>query len=166
MALHDDLLAIARQMIDRNPGAPIEAELRRAVSTAYYALFHLFIHDGTGCLVATASLRPRVSRTFEHKHMRAVCREYAALQSYAEQYVTSDGLLVPGQLVTIADTFVTLNEARLQADYNTSTAVTLAQATANVERAEQAFKDWVAIQADPATETFLAELWCRGIPKR
>ena len=97
MPLHNDLLSIAREMVDRNPAGPIEAELRRAVSTAYYALFHLFIHEGTACLVAKPSLRPRVSRTFEHKWMKIVCQEYAALPLNAGQY-THNGQAIPVNL--------------------------------------------------------------------
>ena len=70
------------------------------------------------------------------------------------------------QLVTIASTFVTLNDARHQADYDTSIIFSHIDANTYVGSAESAFTDWAFIQADPATETFLAELWCRGIPKR
>jgi len=33
------LLALAKELVDRNPGAPITADLRRGVSSAYYAVF-------------------------------------------------------------------------------------------------------------------------------
>jgi hypothetical protein len=36
MALHDELLNLAKELVDRNPGAAIGGDLRRAVSTAYY----------------------------------------------------------------------------------------------------------------------------------
>lgn len=67
MPLHQDLLSLARDLVDRNPGAPVEADLRRGVSTAYYALFHLLIHEGTSRLVTVAALRPRVARAFDHR---------------------------------------------------------------------------------------------------
>jgi hypothetical protein len=167
MALHDDLLALARLLVDRNPGAQIEAELRRAVSTAYYALFHLLIHEATTRLVAIVSLRPRVARSFDHRVMKSECQDYAKLTlNAAGQYVTTAGQVVPQQIRDIASAFVALQEARHQADYNTATTVTHVQADTDVMRAEAAFLAWVAVQADPAADILLAELLCRGIPKR
>jgi hypothetical protein len=61
---------------------------------------------------------------------------------------------------------VALQQARFQADYDTGAQVTQAQAQTDVQRAESAFATWAAGQADPAAATFLAELLCRGIPKR
>jgi uncharacterized protein (UPF0332 family) len=45
MAYHDDLLRQALQLIHQEPRNPKQASLRRAVSTAYYALFHLLISE-------------------------------------------------------------------------------------------------------------------------
>ena len=41
----DDLIAIAYELVRRDAGRPKQASLRRAVSTAYYALFHLVSDD-------------------------------------------------------------------------------------------------------------------------
>ena len=43
--LHDDLLAQARHLATRERRRPKQASLRRAVSAAYYALFHYLIDD-------------------------------------------------------------------------------------------------------------------------
>ncbi len=167
MPLHQDLLALARELVDRNPAAPREADLRRGVSTAYYALFHMLVHEGTSRLVAIAGLRPRVSRAFDHKPMKLVCQDYARLSpNPAGLLVTNAGQVVPQQICDIASAFIALQEARHQADYHTDAVITHAQASTDVTRAETAFLDWAAIQAMPAADTFLTELLCRGIPKR
>jgi hypothetical protein len=167
MCFHQDLLALARQMVDRNPTAPLEAELRRAVSTGYYALFHLLIHEGTTRLVAAPNLRSRVARTFEHKYMNVVCKEFAGLlPNAAGQHVHSSGDVIPSGVIAIASEFVTLQDARLRADYNTAITWNHFEAEAQVASAELAFDEWQKVQADPGTDFFLAELWCRGIPKR
>ena len=167
MPFHLDLLALARQMVDRNPAAPLEAELRRAVSTAYYALFHLLIHEGTTRLVTAANLRSRIARTFEHKYMNAVCKEFSGLlPNPAGQHVHSSGVVILSGVITIASEFVTLQDSRLSADYNTAITWNQFEAEAQVASAELAFGEWPAVQADPGTDFFLAELWCRGIPKR
>jgi uncharacterized protein (UPF0332 family) len=167
MALDQELLNLARELVDRNPVAPNDADLRRGVSTAYYALFHLLIRAATERLVAIVELRPRVSRAFDHRIMRIVCQDRAKLiPNAAGQLVLPPNQLVPPEIQKISSEFVALQEARYQADYDTGVTITQAEADANVKRAEQAFLDWQAVQADPAAATFLAELLCRGIPKR
>src|SRR5260370_10190 len=47
MAFADDLLEQARHLANRERKKPRLASLRRAVSTAYYALFHLRISEAT-----------------------------------------------------------------------------------------------------------------------
>jgi uncharacterized protein (UPF0332 family) len=41
MAYHDDLLDQALKLVHEEPSNPKQAGLRRAVSAAYYAVFHL-----------------------------------------------------------------------------------------------------------------------------
>ena len=43
MAFADDLLKQAFLLLNKEPRTPTQASLRRSVSTAYYALFHLLI---------------------------------------------------------------------------------------------------------------------------
>lgn len=47
MAYADDLLELARHLANLDAGSARQASLRRAVSTAYYALFHLLELKGT-----------------------------------------------------------------------------------------------------------------------
>ncbi len=159
---------MARELVSRNPGAPVDADLRRGVSTAYYALFHLLVHEATVHLVAIAALRPRMARSFDHRVMRVVCNEYAQLRPNPSSGVlqTAVGEVVPPQIGIIAAAFVLLQQVRQDADYNLAATITAAEADAHVKSAEDAFANWAAVQADPAAATFLAELLCRGIPKR
>jgi hypothetical protein len=165
MPLHQDLLNLASELVDRNPAAPIEADLRRGVSTAYYALFHLLIHEATTRLVTPIAIRSRVARSFDHRIMRNVCQEFAKLApNAAAQLATATGEIVPPGIKEIASEFVALQQARAQADYETAATFTQQQAQADVQRAESAFAGWLTVQADPAADTFLAELLCRGTP--
>ena len=167
MSLHQDLLILARELVDRNPAAPVQADLRRGVATAYYALFHLLVHEATNRLVAIADLRPRVARAFDHKTMRSVCQEYVGLHpNLAGNLMTAAGQSVPTRIRDIAREFIALQDARIQADYDTATVILQPRADTDVMRAESAFIDWAAVQNDPGAHTFLAELFCRGIPKR
>jgi hypothetical protein len=47
-----------------------QANLRRAVSTAYYALFHFLVEEACGNWVRLEQ-RSKVARMFEHKNMLA-----------------------------------------------------------------------------------------------
>src|SRR5947209_19994951 len=124
MPLHDELLALAKELVDRNPGAAVGGDLRRAVSTAYYALFHLLVHEATTRLVTVVTLRPRVARSFDHNVMRKVCQDYAKLVPNAAGQFVLGGQVVPLGIKTIATEFSTLQEARHRADYDTAAILT------------------------------------------
>ena len=47
MSLHDDLLVRAEHLIHKEPRRPRQASLKRAVSTSYYALFHLLVSEAS-----------------------------------------------------------------------------------------------------------------------
>ena len=184
MALHDDLLTLAIHLVGPiAPAAPVagpasasvaagpapapvappptsEAELRRAISTAYYALSHLLINASITRSVATVDLRPYVARNFEHRHMLAVCRKYTGL--------TFDltGQPVPIEVQRIADSFVQLQNARHKADYNVKDSVTPVEAQTLVRMAQDAFTDWGVVAAHPAADTYLTELLVGGIKDR
>ncbi len=73
MSFHADLLEQARHLLRREPRRPKQASLRRAVSAAYYALFHLLVHESSQRLIsgtAQARLRALTARAFEHGAMR------------------------------------------------------------------------------------------------
>src|SRR5206468_2246310 len=101
-----------------------------------------------------------------HTVMRRVCQDYASLTPNAVGQLIMGGQIVPPGVQNIATEFVALQQARHQADYDIAALITQAQAQADVMRAKLAFIDWGVVQADPATVAFLAELLCRGIPRR
>src|SRR5438309_3480401 len=80
MSLHADLLLQARQLATREPRRPRQASLRRAVSTAYYALFHLLISEATSRLITgpgRGRLRQSLGRAFVHTAMREAALGFA-----------------------------------------------------------------------------------------
>lgn len=171
MALHDELLTLARHLVDRNspPGciAPVEAELRRAISTAYYSLFHLLVYEVAARTISISALRPKIQRSFDHGDMNKVCTAVNSLPTDAAgNRVYPNGQVVPAGLLQIAQNFCLLQTERHLADYDTFTAITLVQAETDVQYAEQAFVSWAAINNDPATEIFLIDQLCKGLRKR
>lgn len=87
MSLARDLLEQAQHLSRRERGRPRQASLRRAISAAYYALFHLLIQEATGSLVARPELRPRFARAFDHGDMRSASRGFVNPQP--NQFSTS-----------------------------------------------------------------------------
>jgi hypothetical protein len=70
MAFADDLLKQAFHLRNKEPKTPTQASLRRAVSTAYYALFHLLIEEASANW-SRRDTRDYLARAFEHGTMKA-----------------------------------------------------------------------------------------------
>lgn len=170
MALHDDLLALARSLVPHYLGlddSPVpEASLRRGVSTAYYALFHLLVGEAARRIVADSALRSRVARSFGHDPMKRVCQEYSEASAKGGTLSTKSGMAIPMQLQKVGTTFVSLQSARHEADYDVGTTLAHIEAHKQVSTAEEAFSHWAAIRDDPAAAVFLTEMFLRSLTKR
>ena len=73
------LLGIAADLAEANTGRPRHTDLCRAVSTAYYALFHCLARTcadrlaGSGGMVGNRPMWRRVYRALEHRQARTRC---------------------------------------------------------------------------------------------
>jgi hypothetical protein len=159
MAVYDDLLEQARHLASREPRRPRQASLRRAVSAAYYALFHLLAAEGARQLspIRPAMLRARIRRAFAHRNMQEVCRQFAAGGPNAVVTQLLDGPLQP-ELRQVANAFAELQDARHDADYNLATTFARIDVLQKVDLAEQAFAAWRVVRAEPHASVFLAAL--------
>ena len=163
MALHDDLLSQAKYLANREPKRPKQASLRRAVSTAYYALFHLLVSDGVAKTVQPA-LRKYVQRIAEHGSMKQVCTAWASasaskpLGSISAATAALISNPIEPQLQNVASAFVDLQQARHQADYDTATPLTKVGVLAAILQVEKAFSDWKTVRSSPNATIFLAAL--------
>jgi uncharacterized protein (UPF0332 family) len=143
-----ELLAQARHLATKDPGIPAQASLRRAVSTSYYALFHLLSGDGSALLAGgDAKLQRLIGRAFVHSDMVQACRTFA---TPGERPALIGALYVPlvepPELQRVAQAFLDLQSARHDADYSTHRAWSRIEALSEVERAEEAFGDWSSIR--------------------
>lgn len=159
MSLHDDLLEQATHLAQLDYRRPKQASLRRAVSGAYYALFHLLVAEGTRN-VRPSAVRHHVRRVFEHSSMKTVCKAWAIgkLDSISE---STRALVTPPiepELKAVALAFVNLQEARHAADYDLSRPLDRVEALAHIEQARQAFADWRTIRLKRNAGVFLAAL--------
>jgi hypothetical protein len=148
----DQLLGVAKLLASPPAkGAPVQAKLRRAISTAYYALFHTLVAAASDLLVGGKSRGTQrylaVYRSFEHKRMADVCRQVSN-----GKLLTDAGVAFHATIQECANAFVDLQENRHEADYDPAGRMTLADARAAVSRANDAIQ---MLQASPDGERFL-----------
>ena len=79
--MYDDLIGLAKAIAELDPKKPRQANLRRAVSTAYYAVFH-YLADEVCCgQIGTQNSqkehRHALARAFVHTSMKDACISFA-----------------------------------------------------------------------------------------
>lgn len=107
--MHDDLAELAGQLARLGKGEPKQATLRRSISTAYYALFHALCHTCVTALIGWNkpwSVTTPLYRMLDHGTAKRV---FSQIRSRKD---------ADGALRTIAETFLVLQDARLEADYD------------------------------------------------
>ena len=123
-----DLIETARGLTELSPRRPSQANLRRALSTAYYAVFH-----GLAAAVADALMgRGRndawhqAYRALEHGNAKRACQNTQALQEF------------PPEVKNFAKTFVALQHVRHQADYALDSRYAKSGVLSEIDEAEMA----------------------------
>lgn len=159
MALHDDLLEQADHLSTRERRRSRQASLRRAVSSAYYALFDLLVAEGARRLspAQPSLLRQQIRRAFTHADMHRVCRQFAAGSPSQGAAQTIRGPL-EAELKRVAEIFVELQVARHEADYDLAVSFNRVDALQKVELAREGFAVWKQIRDRPNATVFLAAL--------
>ena len=149
MAYHDELLQQAFDLAGKNPENPIQADLRRSVSSAYYALFHLLISE-TIAHWSLDSSRDALSRMFEHGVMKKVSAKISDAKLFP--FNGEDPSIVQ-KLRTVAQSFCLLQEKRKIADYDNTTIWVHFEALREVKKAENAFSTWQSIKRRKSPRT-------------
>jgi len=159
MTFADDLLALALDIANLPCEARRQASLRRAVSTAYYALFHLLISEAT-LNWARPELRPILGRFFDHGPMysTSVAKE-AELNAYFKgNPPESSERTVAQHLLTVSKTFVQAQQRRIDADYNMGIEVTETETLTQIESVAGAFKSWDIIRDEATAQVYLLSM--------
>lgn len=159
MALPKDLLDQAERLLSHEKKKPKQASLRCAVSTAYYALFHLLVSEATRKMAPTTpkNLGLQMQRAFNHGAMKDVCKSFAggSLPSFVQHLQTGQ---IELDLRRVARTFVDLQEERYFADYDLIHTFTKQGATDAIEKVKDAFAGWRTIGNLPNANVFLMAL--------
>lgn len=142
--LADGLIATARGLI-ADETSPRDARLRRAVSTAYYAMFHALARDCADSLVGSdAAVRPgrawvEVYRGLDHGTSKDGCEK-------------AKGVDFPEEVKEFAAAFTKLQELRHLCDHDPLVRITETQAGFHPDLAEESVaalraardEDWLA----------------------
>ncbi len=138
-----DLIRIARELAE-SPSATESTGIRqtylcRAISTAYYALFHALAHSCADTLAGRNRAHPswgQAYRALEHNLARRQCEKVSNIPEYG-----------PG-VVRFADKFVVAQGLRHTADYDPSATFSQLQALTLIDEIENAIAEFNSIDQD------------------
>jgi uncharacterized protein (UPF0332 family) len=127
------VLTTARKL-SRSSYKPRQADLKRAVSTAYYALFHFLAGECADLLVGTGTARRwpcwrHVHRGLDHGFAKSACGRVVNLN-------------FPAEIVQFANAFISLQQQRHIADYDPTSRFERAEVVAIIDNADQAISDY------------------------
>ena len=162
MNLHRDLLRQSRTLALIDPRRPQQANLRRSISAAYYALFHLLTDEASRRMMRGADRamhRNTLRRAFSHGEMRTASRAFVSPNPPA--WLTVTGVRPSAEVRIVAGAFESLQEIRHDADYDHGVSFTRSSALEAVDRAEEAFAAWDTIHGQPDADLFLIALLVR-----
>ena len=152
MAFPDNLLEQAEHLARRERKKPRQASLRRAVSTGYYAIFHLLIAEAIKNWKRPIE-RFTLARMFDHGTMAKAC---IAKRDFLVRTKQTDDVSM--HLSVIASTFVKMLQDRHAADYDGSRVWSRTEAIERIDSVKEAFQSWVAIRDEPDAQNFLVTL--------
>ena len=110
MAIAYDLLTLAEHLTAPAATEPEQAWLRRSISTACYAIFHLLVSEAAQRWKGSAASRLGLERAFKHDQMREVSR---AVATGLWKGWSTPRFSVPHELLDVAESFIKLQEARI-----------------------------------------------------
>jgi len=157
MPFADDLLEQADELAFKEQTNPKQASLRRAVSTAYYALFHLLIDDAVSKW-AVERQRSILARTFDHGRMKGICDDVVK--------AVKGGANLPQELNIVAHNFIQLQQHRLTADYDNAKQWSRTDVVNVLALATDAFNAWRAIRTEDAAQDYLLQLFLPRLPRQ
>lgn len=128
-----DFLLAARDLLKAEEGQELrEANLRRACSTTYYAIFHTLCETCATLLIGDQSAEhawAHVYRAPDHRDVKAKCKQADMIKRVQD----------------FAGRFLTMQEKRHRADYEPSMPFSLSEVEADIEAAQGAIEAFCAV---------------------
>jgi hypothetical protein len=143
----EHLLAQAHQLATPpTNGAPRQVDLKRAVSAAYYALFHAIVIDVADQLAGSAQRDTvqyaLVYRSVAHRDVGELCRNMTkqTLPDKYKPYEPHGGF--GADLLAVASAFIDLQEKRHRADYDPLYRVAVSDVELTLQACRTALDHW------------------------
>jgi hypothetical protein len=157
VSLYLDLIEQTEHLARREVTKPRQASLRRAISVAYYALFHLLIDDAARKLIPSvpASLRRQARRAFAHGEMRNACEQFTRLSLVFSRLLAPP---VESELQLVAEAFVELQRQRHVANYDLAETFDRSEVLDLIGLAKSAVSAWNKVRDRPNANVFLTAL--------
>jgi hypothetical protein len=163
-AVHKDLLEQARRLATLDVRKPKQANLRRAISATYYAMFHLLVDEACRVLIGAqhnqSPFRQVLGRAFTHGAMKEACKSFGGgtLKKGVAKGLPA-GLTIPGEIRRLADTFVDLQEKRHLADYDLTERFKRSDVLRVITQVRNRIEDFKELPSSNEKRFFLACLW-------
>ncbi len=156
MSLASDLLDQASILTELDRMKPKQASLRRAISAAYYSIFHLLVDDGARRITTNTTLQPYVARSFQHTSVKDSANKVIEQSKVAPPWPAPlFAASIEPELIRVCTTFVDLQSLRHSADYNTAASFKRAEVVAAISRAQAAHQDWALLRTSENATIFL-----------
>ena len=162
--MHADLFSQARMLATFDPGKPKQASLRRALSSAYYAMFHFLVDQACRAQIGTqhaqSGYRHVLARAFSHTVMKQACTSFGGgtLKATVAKGLPA-GFSVPPEIQSLAGFFVQMQELRHLADYDLSERFERSEVMSEITRAETGVAHFANLPSSDEKSFFLACLW-------
>ena len=159
MSHAEELLELAQDIANLYRQEPRQSSLRRAVSTAYYAFFHLLISEATANW-SRPELRGALARVFDHGPMKqAADKKRSELTSYFKRKPPEGPeRTVSYHLYKVVDAFAQAQYHRYEADYNIARDWDLTDVLLHIDAIADAFDSWRIIREEPVAQAFLVSM--------
>jgi uncharacterized protein (UPF0332 family) len=166
--VHEDLFAQAEALARFDSRKPKQVNLRRAISAAYYALFHFLVHEACciqiGSQHAQAAYRHVLGRAYTHAVMKQACSSFGAgtLKASVIKGLPRDAdgnYRIQEAIQKFALAFVELQQKRHVADYDRTERFKRLDVLATIEQAKARAAKFSEIPLSDDKKFFLACLW-------
>lgn len=166
--MHEDLFAQAKTLAKLDARKPRQVNLRRALSSAYYAVFHYLVHEACCAQMGTQHVqtpyRHVLSRAFVHSTMKQACTSFGGgtLKESAIKGLPRDAsgaYSVQKPIRDLAKTFAELQEKRQLADYHRGERFKRSDVLILIEQAQDRVAKFSELPASDDKKFFLACLW-------
>lgn len=162
--MHQGLIEQARTLAQLDSGKPKQVNLRRAVSSLYYAFFHYLVDEACLALIgaqhAQRGYRHSLARAFVHATMKAACSSFAAANlpptiTKPLPRVAKGNYLVAKPIQRIASVFKELQEKRHVANYELSERFRRSEVQSLIGQVDSAIQNFARLPASDDRHFFL-----------